>query len=47
LLESAATQVSPASSFCTACFSGDYPIDVEHPITKGILERQQMEMFPQ
>ena len=32
-------------SWCTACFSGDYRIDVEHPITDRVLERAQMGMF--
>ena len=35
----------PPESYCTACFSGDYRIDVEHPITDRGVERQQMGMF--
>ncbi|MCA9298058.1 MAG: amidophosphoribosyltransferase, partial [Phycisphaerales bacterium] len=35
----------PPESYCTACFSGDYRIDVEHPITDRVVERQQMGMF--
>ncbi len=31
--------------YCTACFSGRYPIDVTHPISKLELERHQMKMF--
>ncbi len=45
LLRCAATEQLPPSHFCTACYSGEYPVDVEHPLTKGILERQQMVMF--
>ncbi|RMH25850.1 MAG: amidophosphoribosyltransferase [Planctomycetota bacterium] len=45
LLACAATEATPGDDFCTACFSGDYPIDVEHPQAKGILERRQMKMF--
>lgn len=35
----------PPESYCTACFSGDYRIDVEHPVTEQVLERAQMGMF--
>jgi amidophosphoribosyltransferase len=35
----------PAESYCTACFSGDYRIDIEHPVTERVLERAQMGMF--
>jgi phage major head subunit gpT-like protein len=34
-----------AESYCTACFSGDYRIDIEHPVTERVLERAQMGMF--
>lgn len=32
-------------SYCTACYSGDYRIDIEHPITDRVLERAQLGMF--
>mgnify|MGYP000518931096 CR=1 FL=1 len=35
----------PATSYCTACFSGSYPIPVDHQLTKFALERHQMRMF--
>lgn len=34
----------PASSYCTACFSGDYRIDVEHPSVEERLG-SQLKMF--
>ena len=45
LLACAATDRTPPGQFCTACYSGNYPIDIEHPQTKGIIERRQMKMF--
>jgi amidophosphoribosyltransferase len=45
LLACAATDSIPPEHFCTACYSGDYRLDVEHPLTKGILERDQLTMF--
>ncbi|MCK4418561.1 amidophosphoribosyltransferase, partial [Candidatus Aerophobetes bacterium] len=35
LLESAAL---PPETFCTACFSGNYPIEIKHKINKFSLE---------
>ena len=35
----------PAKKYCTACFSGDYPINVEEPVEKFALERSQLRMF--
>jgi amidophosphoribosyltransferase len=32
-------------SYCTACFSGNYAIPVDHQLTKFALERHQMKMF--
>ena len=32
----------PPESYCTACFSGDYRIDIKHPVTERVLERSQM-----
>ncbi|MCP4246929.1 MAG: amidophosphoribosyltransferase [bacterium] len=34
------------SQYCTACFSGDYPIDVVEPVEKFALERRQLRLFP-
>ena len=31
--------------YCTACFSGDYPVDVTEPVEKFALERGQLKMF--
>lgn len=31
--------------YCTACFSGKYPIPIDQPVTKFALERHQMRMF--
>ena len=31
--------------YCTACFSGDYPIDVKEPVEKFAMERAQLRMF--
>jgi glutamine phosphoribosylpyrophosphate amidotransferase len=35
----------PKSEYCTACFSGEYRIEVGKPVTKLSLERHQMKMF--
>ncbi len=35
----------PANHYCTACWSGEYRIDVSHPIGKMDLEQFQMKMF--
>lgn len=35
----------PADRYCTACFSGDYPMDVSEPVEKFALEHGQMKMF--
>ena len=32
-------------SYCTACFSGDYRIDVEHPVAGEIVSKAQLDMF--
>lgn len=34
-----------AHKYCTACFSGDYPVDVTQPVDKYALERRQLRMF--
>ncbi len=35
----------PPEKYCTACFSGEYPINVEEPFEKFAMERQQLRMF--
>ena len=35
----------PPEKYCTACFSGDYPIDVTEPVEKFAMERSQLKMF--
>lgn len=36
---------NPPENYCTACFSGDYPMPVHHPVTKFDLEKYQLRMF--
>ncbi len=31
--------------YCTACFSGDYPVNVDEPVEKYAMERVQLRMF--
>jgi amidophosphoribosyltransferase len=33
------------SHYCAACYSGDYRIDVEHPVTGDFVESEQTRMF--
>lgn len=33
------------NSYCTACYSGDYRIDIENPITQGEVVGDQLRMF--
>jgi amidophosphoribosyltransferase len=35
----------PADQYCTACFSGLYPLNVEEPFDKFGLERRQLKLF--
>ncbi|UCD28222.1 MAG: amidophosphoribosyltransferase, partial [Planctomycetota bacterium] len=35
----------PDSHYCTACFSGRYPMPVDHSVSKFGLERYQPQMF--
>ena len=35
----------PAEHYCTACFSGKYPIEIERPVSKLSLEKHQLRMF--
>ncbi len=45
LLKCAQTAEIPAANYCTACYDGDYRLDIEHPVSKDVLERRQMRMF--
>jgi len=33
--------------YCTACFSGDYPVDINEPVDKFAMERAQLQLFPE
>jgi amidophosphoribosyltransferase len=35
----------PPEHYCTACYSGDYRIDIEHPTTEEAVEIEQLKMF--
>lgn len=35
----------PARDFCTACFSGEYRLDIDHPTTEQVLFKEQTSMF--
>ena len=35
----------PDDHYCTACFSGKYPMEVSHPVSKLALERYQLKTF--
>lgn len=35
----------PPDQYCTACFSGKYPIEIERPVSKLSLEKHQLRMF--
>lgn len=35
----------PGESYCTACYDGDYRIDVEHPVTEHVIESDQLQIF--
>ena len=47
LLGCAQTDRLPREHFCAACYDGEYRIDIEHPLSKGILEQGQIPMFQQ
>ncbi|MBL9032847.1 MAG: amidophosphoribosyltransferase [Phycisphaerae bacterium] len=44
LLESA-SDTRPAGHWCTACYTGDYRIDIEHPVTEIVHESEQLRIF--
>jgi amidophosphoribosyltransferase len=35
----------PGESYCTACYSGDYRLDPEHPVTEEVVEPEQVRLF--
>ena len=35
----------PAAHYCTACFTGKYPMPVDHPVSKLAFEDKQLKMF--
>lgn len=35
----------PRQHYCTACYSGDYRLDIEHPIAEGVVTEDQLRMF--
>jgi amidophosphoribosyltransferase len=35
----------PKNDYCTACWSGDYKIPIDHPVSKFSFERDQLKMF--
>ncbi|MCG3137544.1 MAG: Amidophosphoribosyltransferase [Phycisphaerae bacterium] len=41
----ACVQDGGSQKFCTACFTGQYPIPIDQPVSKFALERHQLKMF--
>jgi len=39
------TMQRPAEHYCTACFSGDYRLDIDHPVTTEVVSSGQGRMF--
>jgi amidophosphoribosyltransferase len=39
------TMQRPGEHYCTACFSGEYRLDPEHPTTQEVVEPKQMKML--
>jgi amidophosphoribosyltransferase len=35
----------PGAHYCTACYSGDYRIDIDHPTTEQVVDSEQLSMF--
>ena len=35
----------PAEHYCTACYTGDYRLDIAHPLTEIVHESEQLRMF--
>jgi len=47
LLDAAQSESAPREHYCTACYSGDYRIDIENPTASGVLTDRQMSIFAQ
>ena len=47
LLDAAQSESVQREHYCTACFSGEYRIDVEHPHAEGVLTDRQLTIFDQ
>lgn len=45
MLSVVATAERPGSHYCAACYSGEYPIDVESPTARDAFEPRQMQWF--
>lgn len=41
-----ACMVDNPEQYCTACYSGDYRLDIDHPQTEGVVTDEQLKMFP-
>jgi len=39
------TMNRPARHYCTACYSGEYRLDPEHPVTEDVIETEQLRIF--
>lgn len=39
------TMKHSSTEYCTACYSGDYRIDVDHPTTEQVIYKEQLGMF--
>ena len=39
------TMNRPGDRYCTACYSGDYRLDPEHPVTEEVVEPEQVRLF--
>lgn len=35
----------PRAQYCTACWTGEYRLDPEHPVTEGVIEPEQLKIF--
>jgi amidophosphoribosyltransferase len=45
MLEVVGTERVPSSEYCTACWSGKYPIDIEHPHVLDAIEPGQLTLI--
>ncbi len=35
----------PSSHYCTACYSGDYRLDPDRPLTEVVIDSEQLKIF--